>query len=134
MSGRADGAPVVKPRVRLVGEDGNAFAILGRVRRALREAGASPGYVERYTREATSGDYDHLLLVTQRYVEEGDSDEEAEMHHYLAQLVDEDGRPTRLYLEARDRHHAEQLVESYIEHAREQWQQRKTLDVLEQAD
>ncbi len=70
MSGRTDGAPERKPQVRLVGEDGNAYAILGRVRTALRAAGASPEYVERYTREATSGVYDHLLAVTLKYVDE----------------------------------------------------------------
>ncbi len=70
MSERADGAPTVKPRVKLVGEDGNAFAILGRVCRALREAGANSGYIEQYTREATSGGYDHLLAVTLKYVDE----------------------------------------------------------------
>ncbi len=70
MIGRTDGAPAVKPRVRLIGEDGNAFAILSRVRRALWEAGASEEYVERYTREATSGDYDHLLAVTLAYIDE----------------------------------------------------------------
>ncbi len=70
MSGRTDGAPERKPRVKLVGEDGNAFAILGRVRRALLDAGASREYVERYTREATSRDYDRLLAVTMEYVVE----------------------------------------------------------------
>ncbi len=70
MNERADGAPKEKPRVRLVGQDGNAFAILGRVRRALLDAGASEEYVERYTREATSGDYNHLLAVTMEYVVE----------------------------------------------------------------
>ncbi len=70
MSERVDGAPQEKPRVKLVGEDGNAFAILGRVRTALRAAGASREYVERYTREATSRDYDRLLSVTMEYVVE----------------------------------------------------------------
>ncbi len=40
-------------RVRLVGEDGNAFAILGRTRRALQNAGASPKDVAEFIREAT---------------------------------------------------------------------------------
>ncbi len=70
MSERVDGAPTVKPRVKLVGEDGNAFSILGRVRRALVAAGASREYVERYTREATKGDYSRLLAVTLEYVDE----------------------------------------------------------------
>ncbi len=72
MSERVDGAPVRKPHVKLVGEDGNAFAIIGRVRRALREAGASAAYVARYSEEATSGDYSNLLAVTLKYVHEAD--------------------------------------------------------------
>ena len=48
-------------RVKLVGEDGNAFAILGRVRQALRRGGESREFIEAFTKEATSGDYNHLL-------------------------------------------------------------------------
>jgi hypothetical protein len=47
--------------VQLSGEDGNAFAILGRTTRALRQAGLSKEEVDEYYAEATSGDYDHLL-------------------------------------------------------------------------
>lgn len=46
-----------KPRVRLVGEDGNVFAILGRVIQALRQAGYSTEEIARYRAEATSRDY-----------------------------------------------------------------------------
>lgn len=56
-------------KVKLVGEDGNAFAIIGRVRRALKKAGASEEQVEEYTREAKSGDYDNVLMTTMRWVE-----------------------------------------------------------------
>ena len=58
-----------KPTVPLVGEDGNAFAIMGRVQRALRNAGYTDDEVRQYHREATSGDYDHLLAVTLAWVE-----------------------------------------------------------------
>jgi hypothetical protein len=54
--------------VRLVGEDGNAFGILGRVSKALRKAGYDQDFVNGYMKEATAGDYDHLLLVTMDYV------------------------------------------------------------------
>lgn len=47
--------------VALVGEDGNAFAIIGRVSRALRGAGADRDAIAEFRREAMSGDYDHLL-------------------------------------------------------------------------
>lgn len=55
--------------VELVGNDGNAFFIVGKVRAALRRAGVSAEEVEQYTAEATSGDYDHLLQTTMRWVE-----------------------------------------------------------------
>jgi hypothetical protein len=48
-------------KVRLVGEDGNPFAILGKVKRAMRKAGISADEVSAFMTEATSGDYDHLL-------------------------------------------------------------------------
>jgi len=57
-----------KPKVKLVGEDGNAFAILGKVKRALIKAGMREE-AEQYIREATAGDYNNLLAVTQRYVD-----------------------------------------------------------------
>lgn len=57
-------------RVRLVGEDGNAFAIMGRVSRAMRRAGLSEAEVACYMREAmSSGSYDELLAVTLRTVD-----------------------------------------------------------------
>jgi hypothetical protein len=52
-----------KPRVRLVGEDGNAFAILGRCLRAARSAGWTEEQSKAFREEATAGDYDHLLRV-----------------------------------------------------------------------
>jgi len=59
-------------RVKLVGEDGNAFAILGRVSKALKRGGY-PEMVEPFMKEAMSGDYDHLLRTAMEYVEEGDN-------------------------------------------------------------
>ena len=54
--------------VQLSGEDGSAFAIMGRVDRALRLAGAPPKDLSAYHMEATAGDYDNLLRVTMRWV------------------------------------------------------------------
>ena len=62
-------APDQKPVVNLIGENGNAFSILGKVGRALREAGADVEYISKYQNEATAGDYDNLLQVTMEYVE-----------------------------------------------------------------
>jgi hypothetical protein len=61
--------PLTKPTVKLVGEDGNAFSIMGRVKKALRRAGADKEYIDKYLGEATSGDYDHLLVVSLGYVD-----------------------------------------------------------------
>lgn len=47
--------------VQLTGEDGNAFAVMGAVRKALRRAGVPAADIERYAEESMSGDYDHLL-------------------------------------------------------------------------
>ena len=54
--------------VQLTGEDGNAFAILGRTTRALRDAGLDHDEIDQYYSEATSGDYHHLLQTTMRWV------------------------------------------------------------------
>jgi hypothetical protein len=56
-----------KVKCKISGKDGNAFAILGRVRRALKREGLDH-LVEKYTNEATSGDYENLLRVTMQYV------------------------------------------------------------------
>jgi len=55
--------------VQLVGEDGNAFSIMGRVTKALRKAGVAQNEIDAYREEATSGDYDNLLQTTMRWVE-----------------------------------------------------------------
>ncbi len=55
--------------VKLVGEDGNAFAIMGRVVKAMRKAGVSQAEIKEYENEAMSGDYDHLLQTTMEWVE-----------------------------------------------------------------
>lgn len=56
-------------KVALVGQDGNAFAILGAVQREMRRGGVSAEDVKAYVDDATSGDYDHLLRVTMQTVE-----------------------------------------------------------------
>ncbi len=54
--------------VELVGQDGNAFFILGTVQRALRQGGASQSEIDEFHAEATDGDYDHLLQTTMKWV------------------------------------------------------------------
>jgi hypothetical protein len=48
-------------KVELTGQNGNALAILGRCRKAAREAGLRDSEINAFVTEATSGDYDHLL-------------------------------------------------------------------------
>ena len=48
----------------LVGVDGNAYAIMGYVRIAMRRAGMSKEDIDAYTKDATSSDYNHLLVVS----------------------------------------------------------------------
>jgi hypothetical protein len=55
-------------QVQLSGQDGNAFAILGRTTAALRVAGVPSEEIDAYFAEATSGDYDHLLQTTMAWV------------------------------------------------------------------
>jgi len=61
-----------KVTMRLVGEDGNAFAILGRFQREAKAAGWTHEEIRAVMDEATSGDYDHLLAVMMAHVEEPD--------------------------------------------------------------
>ena len=56
-------------KVKLTGEDGNAFSILGRVKRALKDAGVSAEEQSAFFKEASSGDYDHLLQTVMRWVD-----------------------------------------------------------------
>lgn len=54
--------------VELTGSDGNAFAILGAVQKAMRRHGVDAAEVKAFNDEATSGDYDHLLQTAMRWV------------------------------------------------------------------
>ena len=55
--------------VQLTGESGNAFAVLGQVKKAMEQGGVSDEDVEEFMREATAGDYDHLLQTVMKTVE-----------------------------------------------------------------
>lgn len=55
--------------VKLIGKNGNAFNLLGIVRRAMRRTGYNEAFVKQFTDEATSGDYHHLLMTILKYVE-----------------------------------------------------------------
>lgn len=51
----------------LVGQDGNAFAILGRVKRIMRRADLPDSEWQAFHTEATSGNYDNLLLTVMKW-------------------------------------------------------------------
>jgi len=54
--------------VELIGHDGNAFAILGAVTRAMRKAKLPVNIINEFTEEATNGTYDHLLMTAMNWV------------------------------------------------------------------
>lgn len=53
----------------LVGVDGNAFAIMGYVRSAMKSAKMTSQDIDAYTKDATSSDYDHLLVVSCKMID-----------------------------------------------------------------
>lgn len=55
--------------VELIGHDGNAFFILGTVQKEMRRAGVRQGEIDAYMALATGGNYEHLLTITQQWVE-----------------------------------------------------------------
>lgn len=55
--------------VDLVGEDGNAFSVMGIVSEGLRRAGNDQSAVDNYLEQAMGGDYDHLLAVSVAFIE-----------------------------------------------------------------
>lgn len=56
-----------KPTLKLVGTDGNAFALLGVAQRVARKNGWSKEQINAVLKVAMSGDYDHLLQTLMHY-------------------------------------------------------------------
>ena len=56
-----------KPELKIIGEDGNAFAILGKAIHTAKRAGWSPEEIEKFRIEAMDGDYDHLLQTCMEF-------------------------------------------------------------------
>jgi hypothetical protein len=54
--------------VKLVGQDSNAFVLLGLINQALRKAKVPADIRGQFQTEATSGDYDNLLQTAMRWV------------------------------------------------------------------
>lgn len=55
--------------VELVGQDGNALNIIGRVSAGLRRSGVPAEEIAEFTAEAMSGDYDNVIATACRWVE-----------------------------------------------------------------
>ena len=62
------GTEIKKPSCKLVGRDGNAYAVMGAVKVALRKAKVPEAVISAYLAEAMSGDYNHLLATSCNYV------------------------------------------------------------------
>jgi hypothetical protein len=54
--------------VELVGQDGNAFNIMGIVSQAMRREGIPKEAITEFHSECMSGDYDHLLQTCMKWV------------------------------------------------------------------
>lgn len=55
-----------KPILKIIGTDGNAFALLGKAFKIARQNGMD---WDKIRTEATNGDYDHLLQTLMKYFE-----------------------------------------------------------------
>ena len=58
-----------KPKMRLIGEDGNIFSILGRASGLLKDAGMKAQSDEMFQRVTACGDYDKALHIISEYVD-----------------------------------------------------------------
>lgn len=54
--------------VKLTGKDGNSFAILGEIKKAMRKASIEDEEIDKFYAEAMEDDYDHLLRTCMKYV------------------------------------------------------------------
>lgn len=56
-------------KVQLTGQNGNAFVVLGLVKKGLRRAGVSKEEQDAFFKEATAGDYNTVLMTAMRWVD-----------------------------------------------------------------
>jgi hypothetical protein len=67
-----------KPKCKLIGTDGNVFALAGRVARALKDAGQHEQAKEFMKKLPKCHSYDEALALMLDYVDEGDDGTEEE--------------------------------------------------------
>jgi hypothetical protein len=81
-TGKHGSAPLYpRVRVQLVGLDGDAFSVLGRVTGAMRAGGLGDDAISAFLREALGGSYEDLLAAAARWVDvcgADDGDDESE--------------------------------------------------------
>lgn len=58
--------PAIKAK--LIGQDGNAFAIIGTVQQALRKANVPSSDIDEFVVEAMSGDYNNVITTALKWV------------------------------------------------------------------
>lgn len=64
-------------RIAMVGENGNAFSIMGRVQKAMKKEGCTPEEVTEVLDVMKEGDYNHLLnAVMDIFSIDGEDDED----------------------------------------------------------
>lgn len=54
--------------VKLIGENGNAFNIISKVRKEMKNNDVPNNEIDNFLNEATNGDYDNLLRTCMKYV------------------------------------------------------------------
>lgn len=59
----------MKPKIKLIGEEGNAFIILHKCVQAMNKAGYSTIKIDKIVYEMMSDDYDHLIQVVMKEFE-----------------------------------------------------------------
>jgi hypothetical protein len=57
----------LKPKVKLINRDGNAFRIISACVRILKDFKYPPEDIDKFKEYATSGDYKHLLNVVNEW-------------------------------------------------------------------
>lgn len=58
--------PAIKAK--LIGQDGNAYAIIGTVQQALRKANVPSSDIDEFVVEAMSGDYNNVITTALKWV------------------------------------------------------------------
>ena len=86
-----------KPKMELLGQDGNIFGIMGRASHLLKQAGMKEQSDEMVSRVTTCGSYDEALNIISEYVETELSPPQAEVELSAAQVEQLDAIDNSVY-------------------------------------